>query len=53
MMMLARYVSRDHWLIWLADGWRFPSWAPWPMAGNHGAYAVLLIKPAKAQRGKE
>lgn len=42
---LARYVPRDGWLVWLAAGWRFASDPiPWPMAGSHGAHAVLMVK---------
>ena len=44
---LARYVSLSHWLVPLAEGWTFATLPEVkPMAGNHGAYAVLMIKDA-------
>ena len=44
---LAHRVPLSSWLVWLADGWTFATLPEVkPMAGNHGYYAVLMIKDA-------
>lgn len=43
-MRFVQYVPLSRWLPLLADGWRFSSWIVQPMAGHHGAHAVLMVR---------
>jgi len=45
MITIARYVPLHRWLGYLADGWTFATLpVVEPMAGNHGHYAVLMVR---------
>jgi len=39
------FAPLDRWLAYLASGWQFSGIVAEPMAGHHGAWAVLMWRP--------
>ncbi len=44
--VLTIIAPRDGWLLYLAQGWRFEGDVPWPMAGGHGRWSIMMWRPA-------
>ena len=44
--MILIFAPRDAFLPYLAAGWRFANDIAQPMPGSHGAWSVMLERPA-------